>query len=133
MSISNFMIKAAKMTIDAILKASEADIRTHGVENIPASHVLFAVNHFTRMETAFLPALINKYTKQPALSLADSSFFKGKFGVLLEKIGAVSTKHPDRDRILANALLTGKMSVIIFPEGQMIKDKKLIEKGKLLV
>lgn len=133
MTISRFMINAAKMTIDAIFKASGADIRVHGVENIPASHVLFVVNHFTRMETAFLPATIHKYTKQPSLSLADSSFFKGKFGRILEKMGAVSTKDPDRDRILANALLTGRMSVIIFPEGQMIKDKKLIEKGKFLV
>jgi esterase/lipase len=48
-------------------------------------------------------------------------------------MGAVSTKDPDRDRILTNALLTGSTSVIIYPEGQMIKDKKIIEKGKFLV
>ncbi len=133
MPLSNFMLSAAKLTLDAVFKASEADIRVHGVENIPASHVLFAVNHFTRMETAFLPYVIHKYTKQHSLSLADSSFFKGKLESILHKMGAVSTKDPNRDKILANALLTGKMNVIIFPEGQMIKDKKLIEKGKFLI
>jgi len=133
MPLSKFMLSAAKLTLDAVFKASEADIRVHGVENIPASHVLFAVNHFTRMETAFLPYIIHKYTKQHSLSLADSSFFKGKLESILHKMGAVSTKDPDRDKVLANALLTGKMSVIIFPEGQMIKDKKLVEKGKFLI
>jgi len=133
MPLSKFMLSAAKLTLDAVFKASEADIRVHGVENIPASHVLFAVNHFTRMETAFLPYIIHKYTKQHSLSLADSSFFKGKLESILHKMGAVSTKDPDRDKVLANALLTGKMNVIIFPEGQMIKDKKLVEKGKFLI
>ncbi len=133
MPLSKFMLSAAQLTLDAVYKASEADIRVHGVENIPASHVLFAVNHFTRMETAFLPYIIHKHTNMHSLSLADSAFFKGKLTSILHKMGAVSTKDPDRDKVLANALLTGRMNVIIFPEGQMIKDKKLIEKGKYLV
>ncbi len=133
MPLSKFMLNAAKLTLDAVFKASEADIRVHGIEKIPASHVLFAVNHFTRIETAFLPYIIHKHTKQHSLSLADSSFFKGRLDSILHKMGAVSTKDPDRDKVLTNALLSGKMSVIIFPEGQMIKDKKLVEKGKYLV
>ncbi|HOP63218.1 MAG TPA: alpha/beta hydrolase [Spirochaetota bacterium] len=133
MPLSKFMLNTAKLTLDALFKASEADIRVHDIENIPASHVLYVVNHFTRMETAFLPYIIHKYTGQYCLSLADSSFFKGKLESILHKLGAVSTKDPDRDRILSNSLLTGNMSVIIYPEGQMIKDKKIVEKGKLLV
>jgi esterase/lipase/1-acyl-sn-glycerol-3-phosphate acyltransferase len=133
MPLSKFMLSAAQLTLDAVFKASEADIRVHGIEKIPASHVLFAVNHFTRMETAFLPYVIHKHTKKHSLSLADSSFFKGKLDSILHKMGAVSTQDPDRDKVLTNALLSGKTNVIIFPEGQMIKDKKLIEKGKFLV
>jgi len=85
------------------------------------------------METVFLPYIIHKLTKQHSLSLADSSFFKGKFGATLNKMGAVSTNDPNRDNILMEALLTGNLNVIIFPEGQMIKDKKLMEKGKYIV
>lgn len=133
MILSKFMLNTAKLGLDALFKASEADIRVHDLENVPASHVLFVVNHFTRMETAFLPYVIHKHTGQYCLSLADSSFFKGKLESILHKMGAVSTKDPDRDKVLSNALLTGKMSVIIYPEGQMIKDKKIVEKGKLLV
>ena len=133
MLVSKFMLNAAQLTLNAVLKASEAEIRVHDAENIPASHVLFVVNHFTRMETVFLPYIIHKFTKQHSLSLADSSFFKGKFGAALNKMGAVSTKDPNRDKILSEALLTGNLNVIIFPEGQMVKDKKLIEKGKYIV
>ena len=45
----------------------------------------------------------------------------------------MSTKDPNRDPILINSLLTDRNPVIIFPEGQMIKDKKIIEKGKYLI
>lgn len=133
MPLSRFLLQAAKLTIDTAFKASEADIRVHDIKNVPKKNVLYVVNHFTRIETAFLPYVINKHTGQMVLSLASSTFFSGKFGALLQKLGAVSTDDPDRDKILANALLTGKMSVVIFPEGQMIKDKKLIEKGKYIV
>jgi len=133
MPLSRLILQTAKLTIDTAFKASEADIRVHDVKNVPEKNVLYVVNHFTRIETAFLPYIINKHTGQLILSLASSTFFTGKFGALLQKLGGVSTKDPERDKILANALLTGKMSVVIFPEGQMIKDKKLIEKGKFLV
>jgi len=133
MPLSKFMLKAAQITLDAVFKASNADMRVHDVERIPAASVIYVVNHFTRMETAFLPYLIHKHTQKHALSLAHHSFFKGKLEKILPKMGAVSTKDPDRDKVLINAMLTGNMSLIIFPEGQMIKDKKLIEKGKYLV
>jgi esterase/lipase/1-acyl-sn-glycerol-3-phosphate acyltransferase len=133
MPLSKFMLGAAKITLDAVFKASAADIRVHDVEKIPAASVIYVVNHFTRMETAFLPYIIFKHTGKHALSLAHHSFFKGKLASFLQKMGAVSTRDPDRDIVLTNAMLTGNMSLIIFPEGQMIKDKKLIEKGKFLV
>ncbi len=133
MPLSKLILQTAKLTIDRAVKTSEAAIRVHNIENVPKKNVLYVANHFTRIETAFFPYILNKYTGQLALSLASSAFFSGKLGALLKKLGAVSTKDPDRDTILANALLTGKMSVVIFPEGQMIKDKKLIEKGKFLV
>jgi len=133
MEISKLLFKTSSLTMDLLFKASRADIRLHGIEGVPEQPVLFVVNHFTRIETTFLPYLLKKHTGRYSLSLADASFFSGKFGAMLEKLGAISTDHPDRDRILTRALLTGEHSVIIFPEGQMIKDKKLVEKGKYMV
>ena len=133
MNISNTMIETISVTLDVIFKASGADIRMHGTQDVPDQPVLYVINHFTRMETIMMPYVIKKYIKKYPISLADSSFFAGKLGEIMERCGAVSTADPNRDSILINALLTDSHPVIIFPEGQMIKDKKIVERGKYLV
>ncbi len=133
MPLSKFYSKTAEALLNRIFKSSGADIRLHGEENIPGQSVLYVINHFTRIETTFLPYLIHKKTGRYALSLAHESFFGGTFGKILEKLGGVSTNDSNRDNILISALLQNKLSVIIFPEGQMLKDKKIIEKGKYMV
>ncbi|OGP89902.1 MAG: hypothetical protein A2031_06670, partial [Deltaproteobacteria bacterium RBG_19FT_COMBO_43_11] len=84
-------------------------------------------------ETILMPYVIRKSIKKYPISLADSSFFGGKMGDFMNRLGGVSTANPERDTILINSLLTDSNPVIIFPEGQMIKDKKIIEKGKYMV
>ena len=126
MPLSKLMLGAAKITLDAVFKASAVDIRVHDVERVPAASVIYVVNHFTRMETAFLPYIIFKHTGKHALSLAHHSFFKGKLQKFLQKMGAVSTKDPDRDLVLTNAMLTGNMSLIIFPEGTRVQPGKTV-------
>ena len=133
MNISNTLIKTTMITLDALIKASGTDIRLHGVEGVPNQPVLYVINHFTRMETILMPYIIKKSIKKYPISLADQSFFGGKMGDLMDKYGAISTANPNRDAMLINALLTDSHPVIIFPEGQMIKDKKIIEKGKYLI
>lgn len=133
MNISNTLVKTIMVTLDAIVKASGTDIRLHGTQKVPDQPVLYVVNHFTRMETILMPYVIKKSIKKYPISLADKSFFGGKMGELMDKLGAISTANPNRDTILINALLTESNPVIIFPEGQMIKDKKLMEKGKYMV
>ncbi|MGA2526807.1 MAG: alpha/beta fold hydrolase [Smithellaceae bacterium] len=133
MNMSNTLIKTIMVTLDALIKASGTDIRIHGANSVPDQPVLYVINHFTRMETILMPYVIKKSIKKYPISLADSSFFGGKMGELMDKLGAISTTNPERDALLINALLTGSNPVIIFPEGQMIKDKKIIEKGKYMV
>ncbi len=133
MNISNTLIKTITITLDTIIKASGTDIRIHGDEGVPDQPVLYVINHFTRMETILMPYVIKKSIKKYPISLADSSFFGGKIGELMDRLGGISTANPERDTLLINALLTDSNPVIIFPEGQMIKDKKIIEKGKYMV
>jgi esterase/lipase/1-acyl-sn-glycerol-3-phosphate acyltransferase len=133
MEKSQFLFKLSTMAIKALIKATKADIRIHGKENIIDQPILYVINHFTRMETFFLPYIINQITGTEILSLAAAEFFGGGFGNYLQKVGAVSTDAPDRDRVMTSALLKKDMSCLIFPEGQMIKDKKIIEKGKYMV
>jgi esterase/lipase/1-acyl-sn-glycerol-3-phosphate acyltransferase len=133
LNISNPMIRSIMLAMDVVFKASGTDVRVHGTENVPDQPVLYVVNHFTRMETIIMPYVIKKHFKKYPVSLADSSFFAGKLGEIMNRGGGISTTDPNRDKILINALLTDSHPVIIFPEGQMIKDKKIIEKGKYLI
>ena len=133
MELSQWLIKTISITLDGIFKTSGTDIRLHGLEDIPDQPVLYVINHFTRMETVFIPYILrNKLGKYP-ISLAHQSFFGGKFGEFMGKLGAISTNDPDRDKIFLGNLLTGEMPCVIFPEGQMLKDKKIIEKGKYMI
>ncbi len=133
MEVSGFLLKMTGAAINALVKTTNASIRTHGEKNIPKGPVLYVINHFTRMETFFLPYVINKLTGKVVLSLAHKSFFGGTFGKYLNKVGAISTDDIDRFRIMTSSLLTGDNACLIYPEGQMIKDKKLVEKGKFMI
>lgn len=133
MDVSYNLLHLTGKAIDVLAKFSKADIRVHDAVRIPQAPVVFVVNHFTRMETFFLPNVIHKITGKYIYSLAHYSFFSGGFGKFMEKVGAVSTKDPLRDVKFIGALLRGDMDCIIFPEGQMVKDKKLVESGKYMV
>jgi esterase/lipase/1-acyl-sn-glycerol-3-phosphate acyltransferase len=133
MKISNDLINIIEAALDTLIKASGMDLRLHGLENVPDHPVLYVINHFTRIETILMPYIIKKNIKKYPVSLADKSFFSGRMGEFMDNVGAISTADPNRDKIFINALLTDSHPVIIFPEGQIIKDKKIIEKGKYIV
>ena len=111
---------------------SKLRVHVHGRENIPKGSIIFVVNHFTRIETLLLPYHIYLLTGVPVWSLADASFFDGPLSGFLEMMGAVSTRNPDRDRVIVKALLTGEANWVIFPEGRMVKDKGLFRRRLLL-
>ena len=128
------MIRSAYLTTGLAIKAlsglSRARIAIHGTDNIPESPTIFAINHFTRIETLLLPYHIFRVTNMPVWSLADSELFQGPLGTFLDSNGAVSTKNPDRDILMVKTLLTGEAHWIVFPEGRMVKSKKVYEKGE---
>jgi esterase/lipase/1-acyl-sn-glycerol-3-phosphate acyltransferase len=119
--------------IKALADLSKADVIIHGEENIPDSPAIFVINHFTRIETLLIPCYIYNLTNVPAFSLAHESLFKGGLKKWLDMIGVISTKDPNRDKIIIRGLLTGTENWIIFPEGRMVKTKKIIGSGKFLI
>jgi len=133
MNISNDLINIVSLAIDSLISAAGIDMRLHGIENVPDQPVVYVVNHFTRVETGLIPYVIKKHIKKYPLSLAAEYLFSGRMKDFMDNVGAVPTTDPNRDKILVNALLTDSHPVVIFPEGQIIKDKKIIEKGKYLV
>ncbi|MFZ2951271.1 MAG: alpha/beta fold hydrolase [Desulfuromonadaceae bacterium] len=110
---------------------SKIKVRTHGQESIPSGSIIFVVNHFTRIETLLLPYYIYTHTQVPVWSLADQAFFDSPLSGFLAKFAAVSTRNPDRDRLIVKTLLTGETNWIIFPEGQMVKDKETVTRPSI--
>ena len=126
--MSSFVFTSTKWLIKLATKVLKSDVRVHNFEVIKDDMaIIYAVNHFTRLETLILPYEINKHTGKEVWSLAADELFTGRIGSYMRKMGSVSTKDPDRDKVIVHALLKGEHPWIIFPEGQMIKDKKVVE------
>lgn len=122
-----FALTTSKWMLDVVTRLVKADVRVHHAEAVRDDlAIIFVVNHFTRLETLLLPYFLHKRTGRVIWSLAAAELFQGRIGAYLEQVGAVSTKDPDRDKLLVHSLLKGDNPWIIFPEGAMIKDKKVV-------
>ncbi len=126
-SSSNYIIRMAESILDT-------NIHLHGEKNLlHDSPTLFVANHFTRFETFVMPYIIYSHDQMGVRSLADHSIFVGYFGKFLNKIGTLSTNHEHRNEIILGDLMTGRENWIIYPEGAMVKNKKITKNGEFSV
>lgn len=132
-TMNKFAFRTTGLLIKALYNLSRATFHIHGQENIPNGPIIFVVNHFTRLETFLFPYVVYTLTKTPVWSLAAADLFRGSFGEYLEKVGAVSNRAPNRDQLIVKSLLSGEAHWIIFPEGRMVKNKKIVERGKYII
>ena len=106
------------------------NIKTHGhdVKNTCREGQIFLFNHFARFETVIPPYIIHCEVGAYTRSVADKGLFAGEGGLakLLREVGAVPNDLPGLLPFLAAEILRGK-KVVIFPEGGMIKDRRIID------
>lgn len=123
----------SSLIVYLIKKLSGANITTSG-EEIPKAPVLFLANHFTRFETFVVPYLLFSKHKHISRSLADDTVFVGWLGEYMRLAGTISNKNKERDCIILDDLLSGHADWIIYPEGQMVKNKQIsYEQGEFCI
>ncbi|PCJ59227.1 MAG: hypothetical protein COA79_11040 [Planctomycetota bacterium] len=129
------LARTTSFALKTVEKIMNAKIHVHGKEFLELSKfhpAIFVVNHFTRAETFILPYVIYQESDIIPRSLADSELFVGRFGKFLTSMGALSVSHPKRNQLIIGDLMKQKNNWVIFPEGMMVKNKLIYEKGKFI-
>ena len=108
--------------------------RLHGLhEQFAYGGGIIAANHFTRLETFVIPFIMHRALGITVRILAAPMLFENKaFGKYLTSIGAVPANYPNKYELVARDILRGGWW-LIFPEGSMIKDRKVVERGDFYV
>ena len=111
------------------------NIKSHGkdVKRTCEEGQIFLFNHFARFETVIPPYIIHREVGAYTRSVAHKGLFSGNGSLskLLRELGAVPNNMPGLLPFLAAEILRGK-KVVIFPEGGMIKDRRIMDDaGKL--
>lgn len=106
------------------------NIKLHHDEGQVAQGEIFLFNHFARFETFIPQYLIYNESGAYCRSVASAEFFAGDdaFANYLLSVGAIPNNHPHLIPYLAAEALRGR-KIIIFPEGGMVKDRRVVDAG----
>lgn len=89
---------------------------------------IFLFNHFSRFETFIPQFLIFEKTGAYSCAIASAEFFREDtvLSRYLKNVGVFPHNHPHLMSLLAAQVLRGR-KVIIFPEGGMVKDRRVMD------
>lgn len=112
---------------DTVRKVLSVKMKLHADSQVQQGDI-FLFNHFSRFETFIPQFLIYEQTGAYSCAIASGEFFQ-QDNVLSRYLSQVGVFPHDHDRLFS--LLTSQIfrgrKVIIFPEGSMIKDHKVID------
>ncbi|HER25473.1 MAG TPA: alpha/beta fold hydrolase [Rhodospirillales bacterium] len=115
-------------SFEAVRKYLGLNIKVHHDDQLLHQGHIFLFNHFARFETFIPPLILFQETGAYTRSVADHGLFKGneRLGNFLRDVGAVPNDLPGLLPFLAAEILRGR-KVVIFPEGGMVKDRRVID------
>jgi len=111
-----------------VKKMLEVKIKLHA-ESQPEQGDIFLFNHFSRFETFIPQFLIYEKTGAYSCAIASGEFFAEDTALAryLKKVGVYPHDHPGLFPLLAAQILRGR-KVIVFPEGGMVKDRRVMDR-----
>ena len=103
------------------------NVKLHEVGDKLVEGDILLFNHFARFETFIPQYFVYAETGAYCRSVAGADFFVegDPFSSYLAEVGAVSNDHPRLLPFLAGEILRGR-KVVIFPEGGMVKDRRVL-------
>ena len=112
----------------SVMKMLKVNVKLHSNQQALAGDI-YLCNHFSRFETFIPQFLIYEKTGAYSCAIASSEFFKEKsvLADYLNNVGVIAHDHPKLFSNLARQVFLGR-KVIIFPEGGMVKDHRVLDK-----
>ncbi len=112
---------------DTVRKMLSVKLKLHADYQVLQGDI-FLFNHFSRFETFIPQFLIYEQTGAYSCAIASGEFFKqdSVLAKYLENVGVFPHDHDRLFSLLTAQILRGR-KVVIFPEGSMIKDHRVID------
>ena len=112
----------------SVIKMLKVNVKLHANPEALKGDI-FLCNHFSRFETLIPQFLIYEETGAYSCAIASSEFFTEESVLTdyLNNVGVIPHDHPNLFASLARQVLLGR-KVIIFPEGGMVKDHRVLDK-----
>ena len=125
-SINSIRYKWSVRLFRLVQKALKVRLTLNDEDRNILSGQIFVINHFSRFETFIPQYMIYEETGAYCCSVTHSEFFKGddSFAQFLLDVGGVPHNYVNMLPLLASQVLQGR-KVIIFPEGGMVKDRRV--------
>jgi esterase/lipase len=112
---------------DTVRKVLSVKMKLHADTQVQQGDI-FLFNHFSRFETFIPQFLIYEETGAYSCAIASGEFFQqdSVLSRYLQHVGVFPHDHDRLFSLLTSQIMRGR-KVIIFPEGSMIKDHKVID------
>lgn len=120
--------------IKLLLKISPLSVNVHGLGDKAGKSGIFLFNHFTRFETFIPQYILYDAGRMLCRAVADYKLFEDDLlGDYLRSVGAMPNNLKNIMDFMVGEINEGK-SLVIFPEGGMIKDRRVRnEEGRLAI